>query len=99
MPLTRNTRAVLQPCLHAFHFQCIDRWLRNRRYCAYCRTIQSHVRHSFTSPIDYSTKFYDEEDASSDLDFEDLEVLDWEQELQEAGSVMTQDSNGLQVLQ
>lgn len=77
MPITRNTKAILQPCSHCFHFECIDRWLSMRRYCAYCRTSEPHVRHSFTSSIDYSTKFYDDGEDSLDLDDDDLEVLDY----------------------
>lgn len=77
MPISRNTKAILQPCFHCFHFDCIDRWLSVRRYCAYCRTTEPHVRHNFTSSIDFSTKFYDDREDSLELDDDDLEVLDY----------------------
>ena len=87
MPILENkSKAVLQPCLHSFHFECIDRWLSLRGYCAYCRTLQPHVRHNFVSSIEYSIKFYEtKEEQDFVLDDEDMEILDvWEEGLDDA---------------
>ena len=39
LPLGRRNKKVLF-CKHAYHWRCIDKWLKNHNNCPLCRDIQ-----------------------------------------------------------
>ncbi|KAK9665257.1 hypothetical protein RND81_14G100600 [Saponaria officinalis] len=39
----RDTLKLLPECLHRFHAECIDQWLRSKGICPICRTSPPHI--------------------------------------------------------
>ena len=38
-----ETKAILQPCGHCFHWSCMSNWLLRANTCPLCRTLFTHV--------------------------------------------------------
>ena len=47
--LQPKDRAVLLPCTHDFHYECIARWVQGHSECSYCRIPILVIRHRILS--------------------------------------------------